>query len=81
MAHLNGSGSTKSYLGAYYFALLAKADGDVRSEFIVDKVEEISSGFYGSKSIEWLGKITAIQSKATSTWLELQLSSHIESND
>ena len=43
--------------------------------------EEISSGFYGSNSIEWLRKITAIQSKATSTWLELQLSSHIESND
>ncbi len=78
LAHLNGSGAVKSYLGAYYFALLAKANGDVRSEFIIDKVEEISAGFSDLNLREWQEKITMIQSKATSNWLEFQLSSQIE---
>ena len=71
-SHLNGSGATKSYLGAYFFALLAKANGDVGADLIISKVEKISSDLSGTDRENWLKQIVSVQSIATSKWMELQ---------
>ncbi len=70
MAHLNGSRATKSYLGAYYFALLAAAKGDVRAQLIINKVEKISKRLSGESLKTWNKNVNALQSKATDHWLK-----------
>ena len=70
MAHLNGSRATKSYLGAYYFALLAAAKGDVRAQLIINKVEKISKRLSGDSLKIWNKNVNALQSKATDHWLK-----------
>ena len=70
MAHLNGSRATKSYLGAYYFSLLALAKGDVRADSILNKIEKISKRLSGEPLKVWNKNIYFLQSKATSHWIK-----------
>ncbi|MEE2774769.1 MAG: hypothetical protein VYE27_07645 [Pseudomonadota bacterium] len=71
-SHLNGSGAIKSYLGAYYYALLARANGSVGADLIISKVEKISSQLSNTSLSQWLEKMVVVQTVATSRWLELQ---------
>ena len=65
---LTGHRSIKSYHLAYFWSLLALANGDVRAETIVTRIEMLQNKLYGKEKEDWITSVKEAQSRALVYW-------------
>jgi hypothetical protein len=67
--YLTGNGTIKSFELAYFWALIARASGDIRANVIISKIENIKSKIPDSKAAIWSDRLDQIQTNATQYWM------------
>ena len=65
---LMGVGTDRSYQTAYYWAVLALADGDQRAQMIVDMIEGLGNKLTGTQRMEWHQNIATVQGQSWADW-------------
>ena len=65
---LMGIGTERSYQTAYYWGVLALADGDQRAKMIIDRIESFGEKLPDSQRADWRRTITTVQSQGWTDW-------------
>ncbi|MFC6584423.1 hypothetical protein [Sulfitobacter aestuariivivens] len=70
LAHFTGSGATRSYAQAYYFALLAEAAGDIGATALKQEIEGRFSARGDAVTAAWDAQSAALQARALKDWID-----------
>ena len=70
VASMNGKGMRKSYLAAYFWAILAQANGDRRTASIMTKIEALGTDKDLADTIDWNGQLAQAQADALMVWMD-----------
>ena len=65
--YLAGDRKQKSFENAYFWSLIAKAKGDTRADFIIEKIESFEEKLKDPTA--WIERINRIQSDALEYWI------------
>ena len=68
-SYLTGNGTIKSFERSYFWALIARASGDIRADLIINKLENIKSKMPELEGIHWSDRLDKIQTNATQYWI------------
>jgi len=68
-SYLTGNGTTKSFERSYFWALIARASGDIRADLIINKLENIKSKMSELEGVQWSDRLHQIQANATKYWI------------
>ena len=66
---LSGSGTIKSYLKSYFWALVALSQGDDRAQLTVEKIEKLSNKLNAEDGQNWAAELTQVQDDALEYWI------------
>ena len=67
--YLSGSGTIKSYLKSYFWALVALSKGDDRAQLIVEKIEKLSNKLNAEDGQNWAAELARVQNNALEYWI------------
>jgi len=67
---MNGKGMRKSYLAAYFWAILAQANGDRRTASIMTKIEALGTNKELADTLDWNGQLAQAQADALMVWMD-----------
>lgn len=70
LAHYAGSGATRSYAMAYYYALMAQAAGDIAATTLKQEIESRFAARGDEVALAWSDLSAEIQSRALQDWVE-----------
>ena len=68
--YLTGNSSPKSYESAYFWALIAKSNGDVRANYIIEKVEALKNKLPEIEANIWSNRLKEVQDEAGGYWMK-----------
>jgi hypothetical protein len=68
-SYLTGNGTTKSFERSYFWALIARASGDIRADLIINKLENMKSKMPKLEGDQWSDRLDQIQTNATKYWM------------
>ena len=68
-SYLTGNGTTKSFERSYFWALIARASGDIRADLIINKLENIKNKMSELEGVQWSDRLNQIQTNATKYWM------------
>lgn len=80
LAYLAGTGVTRSYKQAYYFALLAEAAGDIGASALKTEIEDRFAARGPEVAATWAAASAEIQTKALEDWVSGGLASRYRRN-
>lgn len=69
LAHYTGSGASRSYARAYYYALLAEAAGDIAATSLKNEIEGRFSARGDAVALAWTELSNRLQAKALEDWI------------
>ena len=67
--YLSGSGTIKSYLKSYFWALVALSKGDDRAQLTVEKIEKLSDKLSAEDGQNWAAELARVQNDALEYWI------------
>ena len=67
---MNGKGMRKSYLAAYFWAILAQANGDRRTASIMTKIEALGTNKELADTLDCNGQLAQAQADALMVWMD-----------
>jgi len=68
-SYLTGNGTIKSFERSYFWALIARASGDIRADLIINKLENMKSKMSKLEGVQWSDRLDQIQTNATKYWM------------
>ena len=68
--YLTGNSSTKSYESAYFWALIAQSNGDVRANYVIEKVEALKNKLPEIEASMWSNRLKEVQDEASDYWMK-----------
>jgi hypothetical protein len=80
LAYLAGTGVTRSYMQAYYFALLAEAAGDIGASALKTEIEDRFAARGADVAARWNVASAEIQAKALVDWINDGLATRYKRN-
>ncbi len=70
VASMNGKGMRKSYLAAYFWAILAQANGDRRTASMMTKIEALGADKNLANTLDWNAQLAQAQADALMVWMD-----------
>ena len=70
VASMNGKGMRKSYLAAYFWAILAQATGDRRTASMMTKIEALGTNKDLDDTLDWNAQLAQAQADALMVWMD-----------
>ena len=67
---MNGKGMRKSYLAAYFWAILAQANGDRRTASMMTKIEALGADKDLANTLDWNAQLAQAQADALMVWMD-----------
>ena len=68
--YLTGNSSTKSCESAYFWALIAQSNGDVRANYVIEKVEALKNKLPEIEASMWSNRLKEVQDEASDYWMK-----------
>ena len=69
-ASMSGKGMRKSYLAAYFWSILAQANGDRRTASLLAKIEALGAAKDLAAAVDWDAQLAQAQADALLVWME-----------